>query len=60
MASNVSLGMAVYVEEIKKELHVFLSWSIFKDKNDAIKIKLSTIMSSYDIISLLKLIRINK
>lgn len=52
--------MAVYVEEIKKELHVFLSGSIFKDKNDAIKIKLSTIMSSYDIISLLKLIRINK
>lgn len=46
------MAVYMYVEEIKKELHVFLSWSIFKDKNDAIKIKLSTIMSSYDIISL--------
>lgn len=46
------LGWRYMLKKEKKELHVFLSWSIFKDKNDAIKIKLSTIMSSYDIILL--------
>lgn len=52
--------MVVYVEEIKKELYVFFFWFIFKDKNDVIKIKFSIIMFLYDIILLLKLIRINK